>query len=318
MVGIGDSLREARLRQRLELVEIERRTRIRARFLAALEEERFELLPGEVYAKGFLRTYASLLGLDGDLLVREYEARFARPPEQPLLPAEVPWRRRRLPGRLLLASTGAALVVVAALLVAPTLRRGGSPTSSPPERSAVRPSAIHPSRVRRERRARLRTAARPALTPVALRAVAAWDPDGDGHEHDEEAALATDGNPATAWRTETYAAGLQKPGVGLVLATAAPVVLARLTLETDTPGYTAEVEAGASPTGPFRPVSPGRVVAPTTSFPLHGGAARYYLVWITRLERAAHVDEVRGFRARRAGAAAGGWRGLVTRAVRAT
>jgi cytoskeleton protein RodZ len=55
---IGNSLREARVRQQLELTEVEQATKIRARYLRALEEESFEALPAQTYVKGFLRTYA--------------------------------------------------------------------------------------------------------------------------------------------------------------------------------------------------------------------------------------------------------------------
>ena len=64
MFEIGSSLREARMRRQLELSQIERDTRIRAKYLLALEDDRFEVLPGLAYAKGFLRTYADYLGLD--------------------------------------------------------------------------------------------------------------------------------------------------------------------------------------------------------------------------------------------------------------
>src|SRR5919197_705017 len=67
MFEIGSTLREARTRQELELGDAERATRIRARYLGALEEERFDQLPAEAYAKAFLRTYADFLGLDGEL-----------------------------------------------------------------------------------------------------------------------------------------------------------------------------------------------------------------------------------------------------------
>jgi cytoskeletal protein RodZ len=66
---IGNSLREARLRQGYELPRVEADTKIRAKYLKALEEEHFEVLPGETYVKGFLRTYAEYLGLDGILVV---------------------------------------------------------------------------------------------------------------------------------------------------------------------------------------------------------------------------------------------------------
>ena len=77
MFEIGSTLREARRRQGLDLHDAERTTRIRVRYLAALEEERFDQLPAEAYAKGFLHTYADFLGLDGDTYVAELNARIA-------------------------------------------------------------------------------------------------------------------------------------------------------------------------------------------------------------------------------------------------
>jgi len=74
---IGNSLREARHRQQLELSEIEQATKIRARYLQALEEESFDALPAQAYVKGFLRNYAEYLGLDGQLYVDEYNSRYA-------------------------------------------------------------------------------------------------------------------------------------------------------------------------------------------------------------------------------------------------
>ena len=67
MFEIGNSLREARVRQQLEFAELEQATKIRARYLRALEEESFDTLPAQTYVKGFLRTYADYLGLDGQL-----------------------------------------------------------------------------------------------------------------------------------------------------------------------------------------------------------------------------------------------------------
>jgi helix-turn-helix protein len=73
---IGNSLREARLRQHLDFPEIEQATKIRAKYLRALEEEQFDVLPAQTYVKGFLRSYAEYLGLDGQLYVDEYNSRF--------------------------------------------------------------------------------------------------------------------------------------------------------------------------------------------------------------------------------------------------
>jgi hypothetical protein len=77
MFEIGTNLREARRRQGLELDEAVRATLIRARYLEALEQERFDLLPDGFYRRSFLRRYADFLGLDGDAFVDEYELRLA-------------------------------------------------------------------------------------------------------------------------------------------------------------------------------------------------------------------------------------------------
>jgi helix-turn-helix protein len=70
--GVGTILREARNRRKVELSEVEAATRIRFRYLRAIEDEEWDVLPGGVYTRGFIRTYASFLGLDGDRLVNDY------------------------------------------------------------------------------------------------------------------------------------------------------------------------------------------------------------------------------------------------------
>jgi len=75
---IGSSLREARLRQGYDLAEAEVGTKIRSKYLDALEEERFDVLPAPTYVKGFLRSYADYLGLDGQLYVDEFNSRYVR------------------------------------------------------------------------------------------------------------------------------------------------------------------------------------------------------------------------------------------------
>ena len=76
MFEIGNSLREARIRRGIEFPQAEAAIKIRGKYLRALEEEQFELLPAETYVKGFLRTYAEYLGLDGQLYVDEFNSRF--------------------------------------------------------------------------------------------------------------------------------------------------------------------------------------------------------------------------------------------------
>jgi cytoskeleton protein RodZ len=76
MPSIGETLREARMRQRLDIADVEQRTKIRAKYLRALENEEFGMLPGPTFVKTFLRTYAEMLGLDPYLLVEEYRTSY--------------------------------------------------------------------------------------------------------------------------------------------------------------------------------------------------------------------------------------------------
>src|SRR5579871_1657652 len=90
MAGIGETLREARVRAHLDIVDFEARTKIRAKYLRALEDEEWGLLPGYTFTKGFLRTYADMLGLDGRALVDEFKRQYRDPAEieaPPLTPA---------------------------------------------------------------------------------------------------------------------------------------------------------------------------------------------------------------------------------------
>lgn len=70
--GIGVTLREARIRRKVDLSEVEAATKIRIRFLRAIENEEWDVLPGGAYTRGFIRTYAGYLGLDGERLADEY------------------------------------------------------------------------------------------------------------------------------------------------------------------------------------------------------------------------------------------------------
>ena len=76
MFEIGNSLREARERRGIDFAQAELATKIRGKYLRALEDEQFAMLPAQTYVKGFLRTYAEYLGLDGQLYVDEFNSRF--------------------------------------------------------------------------------------------------------------------------------------------------------------------------------------------------------------------------------------------------
>jgi Helix-turn-helix domain len=127
MPTIGDSLREARMREHLDIADVEARTKIRAKYLRALENEEFGMLPGPTFVKTFLRTYAEALGLDPQVLVEEYRATYEPREEaehlQQLGPTAVARDRRRgggigpPPPRPWVLIGLAALTVVGVLLV---------------------------------------------------------------------------------------------------------------------------------------------------------------------------------------------------------
>ena len=118
MPGIGETLREARVRQRVNIEELEQSTKIRAKYLRALENEEFGLLPGPTYVRSFLRTYAEKLGLDAHLLVEEFRAQYEEPEPVEIQPIASPPRdaRRRPPTPRF--GPGPAIAVAAVALLA--------------------------------------------------------------------------------------------------------------------------------------------------------------------------------------------------------
>jgi hypothetical protein len=128
---IGNSLREARLRQGIDYGRIEADTKIRGKYLKALEEERFDVLPGETYVKGFLRTYADYLGLEGQLYVDEFNSRFATV-EEPLPQPRRPTRARTRTVEANFVAVALAGIVAVTLLVVVAWRIGNEPNPSVP------------------------------------------------------------------------------------------------------------------------------------------------------------------------------------------
>jgi cytoskeleton protein RodZ len=150
---IGNSLREARLRQNLELTEAELATKIRGKYLRALEEEQFDVLPAQTYVKGFLRTYAEWLGLDGQLYVDEYNSRYVTGedelPYRPRRSSAIRARRRSDSKAVVYALAGIA-VVTALVIVAwrfggsdeqPAIPNLGGPQASTPRKTPA-PSIV--------------------------------------------------------------------------------------------------------------------------------------------------------------------------------
>ena len=136
-------------------------------------------------------------------------------------------------------------------------------------------------------------AARPARF-VQLTAAGAFDPEGDGRERDEEAALAVDGRKETAWRTERYSRFF-KAGVGLVLDAGRRVRVEQVVLDTPTPGFRAEIRLGNTRGGPFATAAPAQTLTARTRFAVPGRAGRFVVVWVVGLppESAGEIAEVR-------------------------
>jgi hypothetical protein len=129
---IGNSLREARTRRGIEFAQAEQATKIRGKYLRALEDERFDLLPSETYVKGFLRNYAEYLGLDGQLYVDEFNSRFVTDSEVSARRASSQGHRRnrRLETNGVLLTLAAIAVVTLAVISA--WRWAESDDSAPP------------------------------------------------------------------------------------------------------------------------------------------------------------------------------------------
>jgi cytoskeleton protein RodZ len=140
MPEIGDQLRETRMRNRIDITEVEAATKIRAKYLRALENEEWDLLPGPTFVKTFLRTYADYLGLDARNLVEEYRSRYERPAPQELTPFGTSLGGRRARPRRPVLAPWMAVVVGVVLLVA-ALYLLGTWGGEPDEQEAGRPAA---------------------------------------------------------------------------------------------------------------------------------------------------------------------------------
>ena len=138
------------------------------------------------------------------------------------------------------------------------------------------------------------TPPKPKSVRIPVEGIGAYDPDGDRTENDSAAPLATDGVLSTAWKSERYRQSFAKTGVGLVLDAGRPVSANRIIVATETPGYTADVRVGSTPTGPFVSVSKEQPLRERTAFALRPQSGRYLMLWITSIPEggAAAVNEV--------------------------
>jgi hypothetical protein len=144
MFDIGSSLREARLRQDLDFPELEERTKIRPKYLRALEDERFDILPAPTYVRGFLRSYAEALGLDGQPFVDEYNSRFTvGEDDAPLRARRVPPpRRERAPRESRIAAVALAAIAIATALVIAAWKFGGPEGEKVPGLQSEAPTSV--------------------------------------------------------------------------------------------------------------------------------------------------------------------------------
>ncbi len=187
MPEIGATLREARMRERIDVSEIEAKTKIRAKYLRALENEEWDLLPGPTFVKSFLRTYAQALGLDDKALLEEYKLNYEHPGDvgEPLQQAGgsasrrartrgaggPPRRAAGVPGRgpsrgYMVAIGVVGLLIV--LLVVGLLSGGGGPASSTASRRAGKPAHGVSSGAGRAGRRHARAVTRTELASLKL------------------------------------------------------------------------------------------------------------------------------------------------------
>ena len=152
MFEIGNSLREARVRRGVDFAQAELATKIRGKYLRALEEEQFSLLPAQTYIKGFLRTYAEYLGLDGQLYVDEYNSRFVtgsddHEPRTRRSSVRPERRNRRIETNVVLIAL-AAIAVLTIIVISAWKASGGKPnapvthTATSPTRTRVVPPLL--------------------------------------------------------------------------------------------------------------------------------------------------------------------------------
>lgn len=125
-MDLGPTLRAAREKQGITLDKAEQETKIRKKYLKALEEENFDILPGSVYARGFLRNYARFLGLNAEDLVKQYkESQLHEEVEEQNEPVAEPVGQGRKKSYLLPVIWGLLLIAAAVIFFSGLLGDGG-------------------------------------------------------------------------------------------------------------------------------------------------------------------------------------------------
>jgi cytoskeletal protein RodZ len=170
MAEIGTTLREARMRARIDISEVESQTKIRAKYLRAIENEEWDLLPGQVYVKSFLRTYGDFLGLDSRLLIDEFKRRYERDLDHEVRPMGALGRERGRFRRSLALPPWALVAVVLVAIVAALYALGSGASNNKTTPPAGSRATTH-HRAHRARRAGAAPAAASKPGSVTLQLV---------------------------------------------------------------------------------------------------------------------------------------------------
>lgn len=155
------------MRARIDITEVETRTKIRAKYLRAIENEEWDLLPGPIYVKSFLRTYGDFLGLDSRLLVDEYKRRYERPSDHEMRPISAlrHERERAARGPLLPPWAIIGVVLVAVVVVLYLIGTAGNDKNTPTTSTGAQAgTTTHKTKHRHRHRA----AAKPTTVKLEL------------------------------------------------------------------------------------------------------------------------------------------------------
>src|SRR4051812_637379 len=181
MADIGPTLREARMRARIDITQVETATKIRAKYLRALENEEWDLLPGPTFVKSFLRTYGEYLGLDVTHLLEEYKRQHERPSDLDQLPISPHSTARSRPPRpprisrvWFIAAAIVALLVLFAIIGSQSGKDDGNdssattPTTSQDDAAAKRKERKREKARAKARREKRRRAAARRVTKLQI------------------------------------------------------------------------------------------------------------------------------------------------------
>jgi cytoskeleton protein RodZ len=137
---IGTTLREARVRRSLTLQQVEEDIKIRVKYVQAMENEDWDLMPGVTYVKGFLRTYATYLGLDPDVIIGEFRSRGMVPSQEhhePFSGSSVIGKPRGHRGRNTIVIVAVVCLLVLGAIYALGMMNGGGGSDEPTTRPAA-------------------------------------------------------------------------------------------------------------------------------------------------------------------------------------